>query len=838
MIIQNLKLANIRSYKNEEIRFPEGNLLLSGDIGSGKSTILLAIEFALFGLRKGSLGGSSLLRHGSKEGSVELKMTISKNASVDRNINKESSEDKIIIKRGLKRVKDSVLQDAGYIIINDKKIDGTAMELRAKILDILGYPKSLLTKSKDLLYRYTVYTPQEDMKQILFEEKESRLEILRRIFGIHKYRIVRDNASIYSRELSNLRRELLVLSSGADIKKNILEEKNVVLKSINSSLLELQHSLSILRERIEKKEQLLRELDGKVRLHRKLSKEKDICEAKLTEKTSRLNRLLADIEVINKELLILGQQVERVSVTLVPELLSQPDAESLLEQELRDKEQHINTVEKEKSMASLHLDNLSRMISSLQDELLQKEESIKKLQSKTLELANFQKQLSGKSQAEDIVKSKEDELSRINSRLQEFAIRKSESESIISNINKLDSCPLCLQEVDPYHKKQISSLEKSKISKYDENQKIFTAELESASKVLLERKISLEALLEIEKSSRALEAEIRLLLAAAKDIDSKRFSLNSYLTKKVEIEKKSEQLKQINIAEQKEEISGLRENIRALRDYKAIHAKIQERESRKKIYSDTKNDAQSEHQALIRDREELILEIKDMLDIDKTFEFETKELNMLKLQEKESEIKKAGLSADLDNIRKIVLELESEIAQKEASNKKLRDIEQLQSWLDNSFVNITQVIEKAVMSRIHREFNSLFRDWFGLLVEDELLGARLDESFTPIIEQNGYETDVENLSGGEKTGLALAYRLALNRVINDFVGTIRTKDIIILDEPTDGFSSEQLDKLRDVLDQLGVRQCIIVSHEAKIEGMVEQIIRISKREHSSGVSYS
>ena len=52
MIIHSIKLHNIRSYLEEKIEFPKGSTLLSGDIGSGKSTILLAIEFALFGLKR------------------------------------------------------------------------------------------------------------------------------------------------------------------------------------------------------------------------------------------------------------------------------------------------------------------------------------------------------------------------------------------------------------------------------------------------------------------------------------------------------------------------------------------------------------------------------------------------------------------------------------------------------------------------------------------------------------------------------------------------------------------------------------------------------------------
>jgi len=60
MIFKSLKLENIRSFKNCHITFPKGITLFEGDVGSGKSSILMAIEFALFGL--GNQKGESLLR--------------------------------------------------------------------------------------------------------------------------------------------------------------------------------------------------------------------------------------------------------------------------------------------------------------------------------------------------------------------------------------------------------------------------------------------------------------------------------------------------------------------------------------------------------------------------------------------------------------------------------------------------------------------------------------------------------------------------------------------------------------------------------------------------------
>ena len=59
MLLNSIIIDNIRSYEHEEVEFPRGISLFEGDIGSGKSTVLMAIEFALFGL--GSQKAESLL---------------------------------------------------------------------------------------------------------------------------------------------------------------------------------------------------------------------------------------------------------------------------------------------------------------------------------------------------------------------------------------------------------------------------------------------------------------------------------------------------------------------------------------------------------------------------------------------------------------------------------------------------------------------------------------------------------------------------------------------------------------------------------------------------------
>ena len=75
----------------------------------------------------------------------------------------------------------------------------------------------------------------------------------------------------------------------------------------------------------------------------------------------------------------------------------------------------------------------------------------------------------------------------------------------------------------------------------------------------------------------------------------------------------------------------------------------------------------------------------------------------------------------------------------------------------------------------------------------------------------------------------------MNRVVGDVVSSLRTGGLLILDEPTDGFSDAQLDSLRDVLSSLNLKQVCIVSHELKIGSFVENVVHVKKENSTSRI---
>ena len=135
---------------------------------------------------------------------------------------------------------------------------------------------------------------------------------------------------------------------------------------------------------------------------------------------------------------------------------------------------------------------------------------------------------------------------------------------------------------------------------------------------------------------------------------------------------------------------------------------------------------------------------------------------------------------------------------------------------------------------IQNDFNSKFQNWFNLLINEPSKTGRIDEAFTPILEQDGYEQEFNYLSGGEKTSIALAYRLSLNNIVQQI---IRIKpNLLILDEPTDGFSIDQLNKVKEILQELQSEQVIIVSHEKVLESFADQIFKVKKIEGQSVIT--
>ena len=205
------------------------------------------------------------------------------------------------------------------------------------------------------------------------------------------------------------------------------------------------------------------------------------------------------------------------------------------------------------------------------------------------------------------------------------------------------------------------------------------------------------------------------------------------------------------------------------------------------------------------------------------------------LNEKHAEISLAELKKEIELKDREITGLKERLLIKEKSRERLNRILRINDWLSSYFTSLIDFTERNVMMKLRNEFSGLFKKWFNIL-GGEIFEARLDENFTPIIMQAGIEMDYAFLSGGERTAVALAYRLALNQTINSVLSHVKTRDLVILDEPTEGFSEAQIDKMKEVFNEMNVEQVIIVSHEPKMENFVDNVIRLKKEDNISAVN--
>ncbi len=806
MIVKRVKLHNIRSYEDEEVIFPKGIVLLSGDIGAGKTTLLLALEFALFGT-KSDLSANSLLRKGKRRGYVEVEFEI-------------DGKD-VIVKRKLKLTKDRINQESGTISINGAKKELAPVELKTEILNLLGYPSTIQRKRKSLIYRFTVYTPQGEMKKILFEKREERLDILRKLFGIDKYKRIKDNSTII---LNNLRlkiRELEVKSEG-------IEELEDRIKEIKKEIEEIKKD----EQRHEKNKRVLNEKINE--LNNEL--------LKLRNEEKELNRLKETLSGLKSRLIEKRKNIEALNQEIENSKKSIYDLKRKLEPQLKK-----NTIEEDIEVLEGYIRELNRRISESKTKLssLKNQEAELKKEIKDLELKynNSEKiREEIKVLTEKINKSEKREkrrevLNKINQKnTNEIAVLKDKISEINENKDKLkevNECPLCLQPITEKHRREINE-------KYEKKRDELRKKL---SNLVEQNKLIEKEMREIEQEK--IEAD-RAKIKRAELIKQLEFAEESKVKKKEKEEKLArirEEIKDLDrVKESEDELAKKEKRLRELKD------KLNKIYEQEKINSKIKEleNVILKNQIRIRDETADVNEIKknigellNSINRKKTVEEKLtpleEKIESIKNEYKEEEISLARLRKERELKEDMKKESERELKKKKECREELSRVKALKDWINSNFLPIIELIEKQVMLNIHTQFNELFQGWFDKLMDDEGISARLSEDFSPIITQNGYDIEVENLSGGEKTALALAYRLALNKVVNELTSKIKTKDLIILDEPTEGFSEKQLDRVKEVIRELNMRQVIIVSHEAKVETFVDSIIKIVKNNGSSQV---
>jgi hypothetical protein len=117
------------------------------------------------------------------------------------------------------------------------------------------------------------------MKQIILEDSETRLNTLRHVFGIDKYKRILENFSILRLDIREEKKLMEGITINLDKERKLLDKKNFEIEEKKKILFNLTESLLM---KIEKrknkeaeKEQISKLIEGKAELKEKLGQAND-----------------------------------------------------------------------------------------------------------------------------------------------------------------------------------------------------------------------------------------------------------------------------------------------------------------------------------------------------------------------------------------------------------------------------------------------------------------------------------------------------------------------------------------------------------------------------------
>ncbi|MCS7111635.1 MAG: SMC family ATPase [Ignisphaera sp.] len=217
IIVKRVRIRNILSHEDTEVRFPLGLIALIGPNGAGKSSIVDSMVYALFfnpQSAKGFRGGRrSLLRVGANEGLIEVELNVGgKSYIIQRTVSSARPEYAVLIE---------IESDRRRVLAS-----GVSKVLEF-VEKILGIP------SLDSI-RYTIISRQNELTSFLDETASSRREIVLRLLGLDEIEKAKDVLREHLKKVEGDIRLFEELKKQRDeIKRHLLELNRIISEKIS-----------------------------------------------------------------------------------------------------------------------------------------------------------------------------------------------------------------------------------------------------------------------------------------------------------------------------------------------------------------------------------------------------------------------------------------------------------------------------------------------------------------------------------------------------------------------------------------------------------------------------
>lgn len=779
MIIESVELRNFRSHSHTVIDFGRGTNVLVGENGSGKTSVLEAIAYAIFRAKPQGVNLEQLVRSGSEEMNVAVDFTL-----MNRSY-------RVIRSRSRKKAGKTALyrlESGGQklLALGDEQVN-------ARIEELLGIGGDVFLNA--------MYARQGEIDSLLNSIPSERKKLMGRLIGTSEmeevHRAMGDVVRHFSYRLEGYR----------DIGDK-LKEKEKRISSYRKEHKALERERKSLKESLEEakeKRKNLKEKLGTIRRAVEVLSEKEYLERLIAEKRRELGRIESYIRIESSEARSAREyeKLRREKDSLSREIARLDE----VKRQNNDLQRNLKDLERKKKLNKEYIQNFLIKCSRIAEEDLKSIQDAEEMLKRMLEGWELRKEKLGNS-----INSIRSEINYCERKIGEF-------KKNIEDIGSLEgSCPTCKRPLDSHTREEIVEELKNEIHSYREKREKLSSRFKNKENKVERIKKEIEKTKELNFD--LAKSKISDLGAMLEEIESLNQDINKNkdaLEKNVEIKSKAREID--------EKVLGLKESYNRYIEAKNYLRKyLPEKESLEEEIEKLKESIGKKEGEIASFKEKLgFLPDKEVL---KNEEEELERVNAkvesLMSALSSAEAKMSAVSTRIGELKDEMEELRAKEEEREKLEVYIHFLERVRALFHRDVLQ--RKMRERARPLIEKYTREVFES-FNLPYSDLIINDDYSISFVGPDGERGFET----LSGGEVIASSLALRIGIARALSG-----PAMDIIALDEPTVHLDSPRRRELVEITKRLrSLAQTIIVTHDREFEEAASRVYQVEK---SGGIS--
>jgi exonuclease SbcC len=799
MLLKTLTLRNYRKYKDASVEFPDGVIGIIGLNGVGKTTLIEAIGWALFGHYAARTTKELIKRDGAAPHEpcsvvVEFELEGDGYSIVREMVGKN-------------------LVPKASLMINGQLITNNADEVTAVITEKIGM---------DYLSFFTsVFARQKELNALSIMKAAERKKLVLRMLGIERIeksiQAIREDKRGKEKRIEGIkaatvdkegRKKIDMLTSKREELEQAQEGLLPVIKEIEATTKLKETEVADAKEELDTATETY---ENYVALNTKLSKRRSDAE-NARKRLEEKEKELADLVVKKKRLEEVADKETRYF---------QFRAQKEEMEERREKYQRKQELAKQKKKTS--------------EELHRREKNINDLKAQRIEFGGVEEQVEAvKREIESVQKQKEWIHASLGALKSQVVQAKKEIEERTKKKQRIEDlgfegeCPLCERKLGTHYERLLTKLHEEVQTKKENLSSIF-----SEYKRKKEERISAER-------------EEELLTQKHKELDKRVTEMRVLDTRIVheerELERWQTELELIKtdltpIRAVEFDANAYKDVISTLNNLEVVYKEILGLRAEIGRIEDVKNNVRTLRE-LDRTTSEAILALQsgiEELAFDKR-KYEAKKIIYDRKKEElnESKLKLLGKRNEFENVRRDIERVREDIEEQKRlqEEKEKEETEILYLSMLEKLMNDFKVY---MVGRIRPMLSDYASDMLRRLTDGKYSAMELDENYDVFIYDEGTPYELNRFSGGEEDLANLCLRLAISAVVTER-SAIQT-NFIILDEI---FGSQDAFRKRNIIQALNAlskkfRQIFLITHIEDVRDYMEYVLRVTEDEE--GVSW-